>query len=77
MTIQPDLFDSMCATARGRQGELFDTGGRVVNLICQQCGGPMEVTPSGFLCCGRGHGRLFSAANDLANWLFFDEPITD
>jgi hypothetical protein len=77
MTRQPDLFLPAVATVRTRQGELFDIGGRVVNLTCQECGGPMEVTPSGFLCCGRGHGRLFTAANDPANWLFFDEPMDE
>jgi hypothetical protein len=74
VTKQTDLFLPGVATVRTRQAELFETGGRVVNLTCQTCGGPMEVTPSGFLCCPRGHGRLHLAANDSANWLFFDLP---
>lgn len=67
MTQQPDLFLPAVATVRGRQGELFETGGRVVNLTCQECGRPMETTPSGYLCCPRGCGKLLLAVPE-------DEP---
>ena len=58
MTRQPDLFLPMCARVSARQPELFDMPGPpAVNLTCS-CGHYLERTPSGFLACPRGHGKL-------------------
>jgi hypothetical protein len=63
MTRQDDLFDPMCATHRTRQGRLFDTDGpRAMWLRCQVCGRFLERTPSGYLACPAGHGRLLREA---------------
>jgi hypothetical protein len=43
-----------------RQGQLFETDGPpAVSATCRECGEFMERTPSGFLACPRGHGKLF------------------
>ena len=58
MTTHRDLYSPMLATTIARQGELFDMAGpAAVNLTCY-CGHYLERTPSGFLACPRGHGKL-------------------
>jgi hypothetical protein len=67
MTRQPSLYDPMCAAVRSRQGCLFDTDGPALSgLSCVECGEPMERTPSGYLCCPKGHGRLLEAIDPPA-----------
>ena len=70
MTTQPDLFQPMCATARGRQGLLFD--GSAVDLPCPVCGRLQVVTESGFLTCPKGCLKLHldRPAADAAGGLF-------
>jgi hypothetical protein len=59
VTRQDDLYDPMCATHKARQGRLFDTRGpAAVAFRCPECGHWLERTPSGFLVCPPGHGRL-------------------
>jgi len=59
MTRQPDLYHPMLATVRARQGRLFDTDGPTAqSLRCSECGHDLERTPSGYLACPLGHGRL-------------------
>jgi hypothetical protein len=59
MTRQDDLFLPMCATIRTRQAALFDTGGPTAqSLRCSECGHYLERTPSGYLACPLGHGKL-------------------
>jgi hypothetical protein len=58
------------------QPELFDTGGRVSALTCQECGDPMEHTPSGFLCCPHGHGRLNLACVEDGPSGWFEDDLT-
>jgi hypothetical protein len=49
----------MCATHRTRPGRLFDTSSpAAVAFRCPECGQWLERTPSGFLVCPLGHGRL-------------------
>jgi hypothetical protein len=56
---QPDLFLPMCARAIALQAELFETSGpAAVAFQCPECGHYLERTPSGFLACPLGHGRL-------------------
>jgi hypothetical protein len=63
MHTQPDLFLPMCATVRGRQGELFDPADAPpCGLTCQECGRALVHTESGYLCCPRGHGKLLTEA---------------
>ena len=65
MTRQGDLFHPMCATHHARQGQLFDTRGpAAVAVRCPECGHWLERTPSGFLACPRGHGRLVRLPGD-------------
>jgi hypothetical protein len=46
-----------------RQGQLFDTDGPpAVTATCRQCGEYLERTPSGYLACPRGHGKLLTQA---------------
>ena len=71
MTIQPDLFLPMCARAVVRQPTLFDTDGPpAVTATCRECGEYLERTPSGYLACPRGHGKLLTEAPA-------DEPADD
>jgi hypothetical protein len=74
MHTQGDLFRPMCARVSARQGRLFDDAGPPGSArTCATCGEHLTRTPSGFLCCPVGHGRLFEAANDPANWDFGEE----
>lgn len=73
MRTQPTFWGF--ATSTGRQAELWDTDGpELSTLSCGECGEPLERTPSGYLCCPRGHGRLiFEAIDDDASDLFDSE----
>lgn len=72
MKTQPTFWGF--ATTTAHQAELFDTDGPELSaLSCDCCGEPMERTPSGYLCCPRGHGRLIEVASDDCNGLFDDE----
>jgi hypothetical protein len=59
MHMQPDLFSPQLAEVRAHQGALFDNTGPVdSNLHCAVCGEHLTPTPSGYLSCPRGHGKL-------------------
>jgi hypothetical protein len=59
MTHQPDLFHRCLCRTEARQGELFALdGARESNRRCAECGAALIYTPSGFLACPRGHGKL-------------------
>jgi hypothetical protein len=61
MRTQRDLFLPMCARSLARQGQLFDTDGPpAVTATCRECGDYLERTPSGYLACPRGHGKLLT-----------------
>lgn len=64
MRTQRDLFNPF-SREHAAQGELFDDGPEVSALSCVECGEPLERTPSGYLCCPKGHGRLI--AEESAN----------
>ena len=61
MTTQPGLWGY--SDTRTKQRELFEDGPRESGLSCQ-CGRPLVETPSGFLCCPKGCGKLRLATND-------------
>lgn len=69
---QRDLFRPMLASQFAHQLRMFaDAGhGRESNLSCGVCGEPLVETPSGFLACPRGHGRLLQEAvsDEVADW---------
>jgi hypothetical protein len=59
MSTQGGLFRPMCGRQQSRQGDLFAAGGdEVSDLACGECGKFLARTPSGWLCCPRGHGKL-------------------
>jgi hypothetical protein len=63
MNVQRDLFHRMCARVQARQGELFAPGeDERSNVPCGECGECLVRTPSGWLCCPRGHGKLIYEA---------------
>jgi len=65
VTRRPDLFSPCRARVCSRQGRLFDADGRPLSdRSCQTCGQPLERTPSGYLACPRGHGKLLIQAMD-------------
>ena len=65
MTRQPDLFSPCLAHVSSRQGRLFDANGPPLSaLSCVTCGQPLVRTPSGYLACPRGHGKLLTEAID-------------
>ena len=71
MTTQRDLFLSMCGRSLAQQGQLFDTDGPpAVTTTCRECGEYLERTPSGYLACPRGHGKLLteSSAETADDW---------
>ena len=71
MTTQLDLFLPMCARTIARQAQLFDTDGPpALTEKCRHCAEYLEHTPSGFLACPRGHGKLLTdtPANDAPAW---------
>ena len=59
MNTQRDLFWPMCGRQYGRQAALFAAGwDEVSDLACGECGASLVRTPSGWLACPRGHGKL-------------------
>ena len=56
--IQGNLF-SRFASAHAVQRELF-TGPIVSESKCCECGENLVETPSGYLCCPQGHGKLLT-----------------
>ncbi len=74
MSRQGELF-SPFGRDHVKQGNLFDSGGKVSPLSCVECGEPMEHTPSGYIVCPRGHGRLLETTSQdvdaFGGW--FDE----
>ena len=59
MNVQRDLFRPMCALWLSEQPELFPPSlGEVSDLACGECGEFLVRTPSGWLACPRGHGKL-------------------
>ena len=78
MNTQRDLFQSMCAKWQTRQPELFPPGhDEVSDLACGECGDYLVRTPSGWLACPRGHGKLTCEAEpseESYGTLFEDDP---
>jgi hypothetical protein len=75
---QRDLFRPLCGKQSARQGELFKPGwDEVSDLACGECGEFLVRTPSGWLACPRGHGKLTGEAEPgeepCGSW-FEDEP---
>jgi hypothetical protein len=59
MSTQRDLFWPMCGRQHSHQRELFAAGwDEVSDLACGECGEHLVRTPSGWLACPRGHGKL-------------------
>jgi hypothetical protein len=59
MTHQPDLFHRCLGRTEARQGEQFALdGAKESNRRGAECGAALVYTPSGFLACPRGHGKL-------------------
>ncbi|MFL5329161.1 MAG: hypothetical protein ACJ8C4_09600 [Gemmataceae bacterium] len=59
MFTQPDLYSPMFARTSTVQPELFDERECPdSDQRCPECGDYLAITPSGYLCCPRGHGRL-------------------
>lgn len=69
MVKQPDLFRPMLAATACRQGELFERSSEAAPEC--PCGRPMVVTPSGYLTCPAGHGRLLQP-DDPCGMIFED-----
>lgn len=76
MAHQGELF-SRFGRDHAAQRSLFDDGPRLSGLSCSECGEPMEETPSGFITCPAGHGRLNveapAAFDQDSNGSWFDE----
>jgi len=59
MSTQRDLFRPMCGRTRTKQQELFAAGHQEIsNVYCGECGRAMIRTPSGWIACPSGHGKL-------------------
>ena len=57
------------------QKSMFDDGPELSALSCGECGRPLERTPSGFLACPNGHGKLVTETQESAGFsAMFDEP---
>ncbi len=72
MTNQPDLYRPMCAEVSATQRELFERSSETA-LRCEApgCGAYLVETPSGFVCCPKGHGKLIArdqAGDDAPLW---------
>jgi hypothetical protein len=64
------------AIARTRQPALFDTEGPpAVTAKCPRCGRYLERTPSDYLCCPAGHGKLLTAPPEHCGAADDDEPV--
>ena len=71
---QRELFRPMCGRTTARQGELFPAGlDEVSDLACCVCDARLVRTPSGYLVCPRGHGRLVAESESSGKW-FEEEP---
>jgi hypothetical protein len=75
---QPDLFDPMCAETHAHQGALFNNSGPADSALhCEVCGGYLTHTPSGYLACLKGHGKLRAAVQgepaEEPSGLWFEE----
>src|SRR5271168_3803571 len=60
MTRQADLFRPMCARVVTQQGQLFDPADGPGSPHRCECREYLERTPSGYLACPRGHGKLLT-----------------
>jgi hypothetical protein len=76
MSRQGDLFRPMCAAHHGHQGDLFpDQTDAETALHCEQCGCYLVHTPSGYLACPGGHGKLrLDVPSEPSGLCFPDEP---
>lgn len=72
MTRQPDLFQPW-HDEQGAQLDLFELDGPAETGLSCQCGEPLVRTPSGYLACPRGHGRLIPEGREDTAALF-DTP---
>lgn len=76
MIRQGNLF-SPFGSNHATQPSLFDSGPRLSDLSCGTCGVPMEETPSGYIVCPHGHGKLSVEAPEVhdteGNGSWFDE----
>ena len=63
---QADLYRSCTGKHYVRQVELFsiDDCGPTVDLHCALCHAELVRTPSGYLCCPEGHGRLIEETDE-------------
>lgn len=62
-----NLF-STYADWEATQGQLFDGEPEYDqapgNLSCEQCGAGLVQTPSGYVCCPNGHGKLLPVQDE-------------
>lgn len=73
MPRQGNLYDQF-GRDYAAQRSLFDLAGpRVSSLTCCTCGEPLEETPSGYVTCPAGHGRLRAESVSEPNGSWFDE----
>ncbi len=73
MAYQPDLFRPMCGQHSARQDTLFDLqGSRESELSCTVCGAALVETPSGYLVCQNGHGKLLPTVEPSGSWFEAD-----
>jgi hypothetical protein len=74
MSTQHDLFRPMCGRQSAVQGELFPLGwAEESDLSSCECGARLVQTPSDYLACPNGHGRLLPVSEPCGKW-FDDEP---
>jgi hypothetical protein len=75
---QVDLFRPMCARVSTHQGRLFDDAGPPDSpRRCGECSAHLTRTPSDYLACPRGHGKLLQQAPDgepCGSWFEPDAP---
>ncbi len=70
--VQRDLFRPMLAKHHARQQQLFEEGPRESSLSCCECGRPLVETPTGFLACPSGHGKLREESAPCGAWFESD-----
>jgi hypothetical protein len=76
MSTERNLFDPMCGRSVSRPRELFPAGwDELSDRFCEECGEPLALTPSGYLACLRGHGKLLSeqAEDEEGSGAWFDD----
>lgn len=68
MTTQKDLFLPMCAAVDAVQPELIEQAGhaRESAQLCEECAAALTATPSGYLACPNGHGKLVLDVDRIA-----------